>query len=169
MMEEHLEIKSFQETLKKGMCGPASLKMVLDYYGIRKSEKELAKLTGNSHHFGTDEKGLAKAARKLGFKVVVKNNSSFDDMEKWLRKGVPLIVDWFTRGRSDYPDSTVADGHYSVVCGIDSKYIYLQDPEIGKERKIEKNDFKRVWFDFQGEFINSRQLIIRQIIAIYKD
>jgi hypothetical protein len=169
MREKHLEIKPFQETLKKGMCGPASLKMALDYYGIKKSEKELASLTGATPRFGTDEKGLAKAARKLGFKVIVKNNSSFGDMGRWLQKGVPLIVDWFTRGRSDYPDSTVADGHYSVVCGIDSKYIYLQDPEIGKERKIEKSDFRRVWFDFRGKFIDPRQLIIRQIIAIYKD
>ena len=167
-MTKHLKVKPFQETLRADMCGPASLKIVLGYYGFNKSEKELARLSGTTQHLGTDQKGLAKAARQLGFKVIVKNNSSFDDIEKWLRGGVPLIVDWFTRGRTDYSDSRVADGHYSVVCGIDSKYIYLQDPEIGGIRKIEKNDFKRVWFDFKGEFIRPSELIIRQIIVIYK-
>lgn len=166
-MAKHLKLKPFQETLGMNTCGPASLKIVLDYYGVSKSEKELVMLVRVTKRLGTDEKGLAKAARQLGFKVVVKNNSSFDDIEKWLGRGVPPIVDWFTRGRADYSDSEVADGHYSVVCGIDSKYIYLQDPEIGGIRKIEKNDFKRVWFDFKGEFIDPLELIIRQMIVIY--
>jgi len=139
----------------------------LDYYGVKKGEKELARLAGTTQHLGTDGKGLAKAAKELGFEVIIKNNSSFDDIEKWLGRGVPPIVDWFTRGRTDYSDSEVADGHYSVVCGIDPKHIYLQDPEIGGIRKIEKNDFKRVWFDFKGEFIDPSELIIRQMIVIY--
>ena len=150
------------------MCGPASLKIVLDYYGVSQSEKELAKLTGTTKVLGTDAAGLTKAAKQLGFKVSIKNNSTFSDIEKWLQKGAPPIVNWFTKGRKDYPNSEVADGHYSVVCGIDDKYIYLQDPEIGDIRKIEKNDFKKVWFDFSGEFIKPKELITRQIIAVYK-
>jgi len=54
-----------------------------------------------------------------------------------------------------------------VVCGIDDEFIYLQDPEIGKIRKIKKNDFERVWFDFSGELIKPDELIIRQMIAVY--
>ena len=80
---------------------------------------------------------------------------------------MPVIVDWFTRGRCDYGESEVADGHYSVVIGLDDEYIYLQDPEIGGERKIKRNDFMKVWFDFAGEYIDPNELIIRQIIAIY--
>ena len=163
-----LRVKPFQETLRGGYCGPASLKIVLDYYGVKKGEKELTRLAGTTQHLGTDEEGLVKAAKQLGFGVAIKNNSSFGDIEKWLGRGVPPIVDWFTRGRADYSDSQVADGHYSVVCGIDSKHIYLQDPEIGGIRKIEKNDFKRVWFDFKSDYITSwKDMIIRQLIAIH--
>ena len=167
-MNKHLKIEPFQETLNAGMCGPASLKIVFDYFGINKNEKELAKLAGTTKSLGTNVDGLILAAKRSGFKISVKNNSSFVDIEKWLAKGVPPIVDWFTRGRQDYSESDVADGHYSVVCGIDKKFIYLQDPEIGNIRKIEKDDFKRVWFDFAGEYIKPKELIIRQIIAIYK-
>jgi predicted double-glycine peptidase len=42
-----LEVKPFQETLHEGMCGPASLKIVLDYFGVNKTENELADLMGN--------------------------------------------------------------------------------------------------------------------------
>ncbi len=99
----------------------------------------------------------------------VKNNASLSDIKEWLNKGVPVIVDWFTRGRSDYGDSEVADGHYSVVVGLDKNNIYLQDPEIGGLRKIKRDDFMRVWFDFKGDRITTwKDMIIRQYIAIYR-
>ncbi|MCK4781749.1 C39 family peptidase [Candidatus Parcubacteria bacterium] len=163
-----LNIKPFQETLNSGMCGPASLKIVLKYYGIDKTEKELAEMTGWNKDLGIDDKGIKKAAKCLGFKVKIKNNSSFKDIEKWLDRKVPVIVGWFTRGRKDYSDSDVADGHYSVVAGLDDKFIHLQDPEIGKIRKLERDDFMKVWFDFIGEYIKPNELIVRQIIAVYK-
>lgn len=168
MKKKLLKLKPFQETLGMSYCGPASLKIVLDYYGIEKSEKELAKMAGWNKDLGVDDKGIKKAAELLGFKVKIKNNSNLKDIEKWLNKGVPVIVDWFTRGRSDYPDSAIADGHYSVVAGLDDNIIYLQDPENGKIRKIKHSDFLRVWFDFKGEYVRKNELIIRQIIAIYK-
>lgn len=164
-----LEVKPFQETLHADMCGPASLKIVLGYYGVDKKEKEIAKMAGDfKKGLGIDDKGIKKAAEKLGFKVIIKNNSNFKDIQKWLDREVPVIVNWFTRGRNDYPESETADGHYSVVAGLDNKFIYLQDPEVGKMRKIEKSNFMRVWFDFKGNYLKSNELIVRQIIAIYK-
>jgi len=163
-----LDVKPFQETLHAGMCGPASLKIVLDYYGINLSEKKLAGLTRTTRKTGANDQGIANAAKSLGFRVQIKNKSGLDDIEKWLKKGAPVIVNWFTRGRSDYSNSEVADGHYSVVAGLDDKHIYLQDPEIGELRKIEKDDFMKVWFDFKGRYIKTDELIIRQLIAIYR-
>ena len=168
MKQDLLPVKPFQETLHQSMCGPASLKMVFDYYGIEKSELELAKLAGTTDDLGTDDQGIKKAAEELGFKVEIKNNSTFKDIQGWLDKKVPVIVNWFTRGRADYEDSEVADEHYSVVVRLDQEFIYIQDPEIGKLRKIEKEDFMKVWFDFTGEYIKSDELIVRQLIAIYK-
>lgn len=167
-MKKHLEVKPFQETLHSGMCGPASLKIVLDYYGVVKTEQELAELASLNSELGINDKDIVRVAESLGFKAEIKNESSFEEIEGWLEKGVPVIVDWFTRGRQDYSDSEVADGHYSVVTGLDDEYIYLQDPEIGGERKIKREDFLKVWFDFAGETIKPNELIIRQIIAIYK-
>lgn len=163
-----LNVKAFQETLHQGLCGPASLKIILDYYGTVRSERELEKLTGTTKGMGTDDKGIARAAELLGFKTVIKNESDFSDIEEWLNKGVPVIVDWFTRGREDYPASEMADGHYSVVVGLDDNLIYLQDPEIGGLREIARDNFKKVWFDFSGEYIKADELIVRQLIAIYR-
>lgn len=163
-----LKTKPFQETLNSSYCGPASLKILFSYYGIEKSEKELAKLCKTKKGLGTKSKEIEKVAKRFGFKVRIKDNSNFKDIEQWLNKKVPVIVDWFSRGRTDYTDFDIADGHYSVATGLDDKFIYLQDPEIGKIRKLEREDFLTVWFDFTGRYIKPDELVIRRIIAIYK-
>lgn len=162
-----LNVEEFQETLHESMCGPASLKIVLGYFGVQKEEQELANLSGKTD-LGTTDSSLKSAVESLGFKVDIKNESSFEEIQEWLDKGVPVIVNWFSRGRSDYSDAEVAVGHYSVVTGLDEMNIYLQDPEIGKVRTIKRDDFMRVWFDFSGETIKSDELIIRQLVAIYR-
>jgi predicted double-glycine peptidase len=165
-MSIHLPIQPFQETLYASMCGPASLKIVLGYFGVEKSEEELAKLCNVDRYLGVNDRDIVRVANMLGFSAVVKNNASFEDIEEYLRKNIPPIVDWFTAGRRDYADSDVPDGHYSVVCGLDRDCIFLQDPEIGKIRKIARDDFLRVWFDFQGECITKDALILRQLIIL---
>ena len=164
-----LDLKPFQETLHGGYCGPASLKILFSYYGVEKTEQELTQLCGVDKDLGTDDKTIKKVAEQLGFKVEIKNFADYDHIQTWLENGVPVIVDWFTRGRSDYNDSEVADGHYSVVMGLDDDNIYLQDPEIGGMRTIARDKFMSVWFDFTGDRIEAwDEMVIRQIIAIYK-
>ncbi len=163
-----LAVKPFQETLRGGYCGPASLKMVLEYWGINKSEEEVAIVCNRDPELGTDENAIKKAAESYGLKVEIENNASFDSIQNWLNRRVPVIVNWFTRGRSDYGDQEVPDGHYSIVVGLDDEYIYLQDPEIGGLRKLERDDFMCVWFDFKPAYITSwNDMIIRQLIAVY--
>ena len=164
-----LPVKPFQETLHGGYCGPASLKMVMAYFGVEKSEEEVAEKCGRVPELGTDDESLKKAAEGYGFTVQIQNEASFEDIQRWLDKKVPVIVNWFTRGRSDYGDSQVPDGHYSVVVGLDKANIYLQDPEIGKMRTLDRDDFMRVWFDFKPAYISSwEDMIIRQVIAVYR-
>jgi predicted double-glycine peptidase len=127
-----LDVKPFQEKLNSSYCGPATMKIVLCYYGIDKSEDELAGIMGWNKDLGVDDNGFKKAAESLGFKAEIKNESTFEDIQTWLEKGVPVVVDWFTRGRKDYENSEVADGHYSVVMGLDDENVYLQDPELVK-------------------------------------
>lgn len=162
-----LDVRPFQETLYKGYCGPASLKIILSYYGTEKSEEELAKMTGADTKGEVDDVDIVRVAEALGFCAEVRNNASLDDIEGFLKKDVPVIVDWFTRGRSEYPVSDVADGHYSVVIGLDESAVYVQDPEIGGVRRMTRDDFLRVWFDFSGAYAKPEELIVRQLIAVY--
>ena len=60
-----LKVKPFQETLRQNMCGPASLKIVFDYYGIKKLEKEIAKICKVDKNLGADDKTLKMVAEKI--------------------------------------------------------------------------------------------------------
>ena len=72
---------------------------------------------------------------------------------------IPVIIDWFSTD----------DGHYCVAVNIDKKNIYMQDPELGDIRKMDLETFKRVWFDFTGNFLKSKdQMVIRRMIVIQK-
>lgn len=154
-----LKVRPFRQT-RSGFCGPSSLKMVLDYFGVKKSEKELVKLSGATKEKGAETKSLLKAARRLGFKGFVKDFSEISDIKKYVvQKKIPVIVDWFSGD----------EGHYSAVVGLNNKNIYLQDPELGGIRKIDIKTFKRIWFDFPGSFLKSKKdIIIRRMLVLYK-
>lgn len=150
-----LKLKPFRET--PGLCGPASLKIVMDYYGVSVSEADIARVSGATQEKGVSTAGLAKAAKHFGFKTLVKENSSLDDLRYYVKKEIPVMVDWFSED----------DGHYSPVVGLDDKYIYLQDTQIKKVRKMGKRDFTRVWFDFPGDRIKTpKDLILRLMLVI---
>ena len=61
-MPNLLLVKPFQETLQAGRCGPASLKMVLAYYGVERTEEELAKLCGTDLSLGTSDQDIKRVA-----------------------------------------------------------------------------------------------------------
>ncbi len=89
----------------------------------------------------------------------LKDMADFSDIRAYLNKEIPVIVDWFSKD----------EGHYSVVMGIDEENIYLQNPEIGGIQELSLKTFKRIWFDFPGAFIKSKDdLILRRIIVIQK-
>lgn len=151
-----LKIKPFRQ--KTGLCGPAVLKMVLAYYGVEVTENELAERTHCDPELGIGGEKMLEVVNQMGMKGYIKDNASFEDLEDLVvKKGIPVIVDWFSED----------DGHYSVVVDLDGENIYLQDPEIGHLRAMRRSKFYRVWFDFPGESLqNITDLTIRRMIVI---
>lgn len=148
---------AFQQ--REGLCGPASLKMVLNHFNIKKTEKQIAKLSGTRPSEGVEAENLLKVAKKLGLKVFLKENGNLGDIRKHLEKKHAIIVEWF------FED----DGHFSVVSNIDRENIYLQDPHLGHMRAIRLNIFKRIWFTFSGKYMKTKNdLSLRKMLVIYQ-
>ena len=139
-------------------CGPASLRMVFAYYGVNLSEEDIADACNHTYELGCKSEDMACAAEALGFNVLLKNNSTIDEVERLVKVGVPVIVDWFC---GDPPE-----GHSSVVIGVDKKNMYILDPYLEEMRVVAKEDFRRCWFDFYETPITPQNLYVGQIIVI---
>ncbi len=136
-----LKLKPFRQTA--GLCGPASLKMVLDYYGLMIFEAKLAIMAGSKKEKGTEPEGLIKALKSLGFSGFWKENGRIEDLKYFIKLKLPVIVDWFSQ----------SEGHYSVVVGFEKNSILLMDPEIAGIKRISIEEFKKIWWDFKGASI----------------
>lgn len=136
-------------------CGPGVLKIVLGYYGVKKSEREFRRLAGTTEE-GTSAEGLVKAAKECGFEGEIRDNATIRDLRRYIRKKIPVIVEWFCG----------TDGHYSVVVDINDRQVKLQDPLIGDIRTMTRAAFKRVWFGFESAYPVKETLVLRRTILI---
>jgi predicted double-glycine peptidase len=102
-------------------CGPACLRSVLLYWkGSAPAELELASLLRTDPQVGTDNMRLVAVARELGLEAEQLAGLRPHDLRRLVRQGNTLILDWMDRG----------ERHFSVLLGLDWRYIYLMDPWV---------------------------------------
>lgn len=142
---------------RPGLCGPYTLAAVLRVHGDRVSIVELTRLCRATRARGTSPRNLAAAARVRGFRARVQAWAEMSDLAAALRRGLPPVVLWFSGD----------EGHYSAVVGLDRRFIYLADPELGRTRKLPRDAFRRVWFDFSTDGPEKRaQLYARWMLTV---
>lgn len=99
----------------KDWCLPASGVMVFSYYGESVNQKEIANrviVNGNSSSFR-----LVSYARELGYFAAWKR-SSMEEIEGYLREGIPLIV-------IQKYSLSIKNTHARVIIGFDSEKSML--------------------------------------------
>jgi ABC-type bacteriocin/lantibiotic exporter with double-glycine peptidase domain len=150
-----IKLKPYRQ--KPGFCGPSCIKIVLELYGVKKSENELGRMTDCSPTIGTSGAKIVEAAKALGFRAFQKDGASIADIQKWVKKGVPVIVNWFS----------VNEGHYSVAVEVTKKSISLMDPELARVRRMSVEKFEHFWFDFSPVSKRTRKsLVLKRMIVI---
>ena len=143
-----IKIKPFIQS-DDSRCGPATLKMILNYYGYDVSEDTLALRCGHTYQQGCTNSDMEKVLKSYGFETFSKTNGTIEDLKYWISKGIPVIIDWFTTGVNPTNEDG-PDGHASIVVGVTETHIQILDPEHGEVRNMKHNDFMRVWFDWEG-------------------
>lgn len=139
-----LRLKPFLQST--AFCGPASLKIILSYFGKNYTEPELARLASATKEHGTFHTGLIEAAKKCGAKTFAKEKGTLKELETWLyKKNIPVLIGWY--------DTSGEEGdHYSVVYHISKHYIYMMDPATNSGyRKMSIKKFLSYWYDFEDD------------------
>lgn len=129
--------------LGHSLCGPTSLAMALEFYGVDKPTVKVAKetktLSQSGGWQGTYCGNILAAAKSNGFKgSYMKENLTIDSLKKITESGKPVIANVNTQG---YWGS----GHYMVVTGVKDGKVYVNDPWLGGQRAYSFSSFKAQW------------------------
>lgn len=117
-------------------CGPASLAMVLEQSGVKRSPDELAQQVFTASKHGSFQPDMMTGARRNG--RIPYPVSSPEEMYSFLLRGKPVLV-FMNLGLGIHPV-----WHYAVVTGIDRDNVYLHSGETPNE-PFKTATFDHVW------------------------
>lgn len=121
-------------------CGPASLSMVLEYYGRDIDQREIALLADFDPEDGVFPPGLAECARNLGYIVEELYESSIQEVISIIRDDIPLIARVKGRKRKGISHLMVIKGY-----DLDKRVLYFNDPYDLRKGKIDFHSFEKEW------------------------
>lgn len=133
--------------------------MVLLASGIKKTQKEISKHI-YFDWWGTSDDMMVAYLSQFFTKLGSEMKSSLAEVEKHIKKGHFVIVNWWD---NLYPEEP--EGHYTLVLSYDKseKKLTLADPSTNRGIwKMEEADFVKRWYDFWdvGRRIKARSPIL---------
>ena len=126
-------------------CGPASLRMILSYFGLEVGEEKLIELCG-TNRLGTSRFQIVEAATKLKFRADTFAELTMEQICDILEANLPIIA-LIDAGRIYGGISGI--GHFVVIVGrMESKVVY-HDPVMGQNLVTEEEIFFQAWQEFK--------------------
>ena len=123
-------------------CFATCVKMILEYYGIRKSERDLRVLLKTTPRFGTFWPIPAKEIKHIGFELIWKKFWSLEEISSIIRQSIPIIVG--VQGKTDI------DKHAVVLLEVSEENVTVADPDNGELVKIRMTKFLEMWNERDG-------------------
>lgn len=125
---------------KSNDCGPASIFIILKFFGIKTNYKEVLEVTKCKKNDGVDGPTAAKTLTHFGLDGKYVDFCSIEGLRYCYERDIPVMVAWFT------PRLTQPGNHWSVIQSVTKKTVRLMDPAIGKTRSFPIDDFEALWF-----------------------
>lgn len=121
-----------------GLCGPATLKIILQHHNKEYSEDELAKLCKVTPNTATSHEKIIEGTKAVGGIVEAKSGATMDMLRDYIENEIPVMVGW----RDDKGD------HYGVIYEIGKLKVFMMDPETESGIRIMTiPDFEAAWHD----------------------
>ncbi len=136
-------------------CGPATVSMILSFYGIQKSQAEIGQdLRPYQNPRGdNDDKTIfpeefSEYVKQFGLESLYRVGGDRELLKKLLANGLPVVVkQWLHLGEDI--------GHFRIVRGFNiSKKVFITDDSYdGPNRRISFSDFEKLWQPFNYGYI----------------
>lgn len=115
--------------------------MLLEFYGIEKSEKELRILFKSTPLHGTYWKFVKDGVERFDVNFNYAKGQTMEMIEELLKNQVPSIASINAKmiGAARNVNHTV------LVVGIDEEGVIFHDPEVGENIRLNSSDFSEAW------------------------
>lgn len=136
-------------------CGPATLAMILNYYGEDTNQTELGRrlrpyqnLAGDNDDKSVTLTELAAEAERRGYVTFHRPAGDLELLQQLVAAEIPVLTRTWTQPTEDI-------GHYRVVTGYDERErVIIQDDSLeGKNIAIAYDDFLVMWEKFNYELL----------------
>lgn len=152
-------------------CGPATLSMVLSYYGKTVHQDDLgARMRPYQHPTGdNDDKSIfadefEQYAQEYGFEALARPNGTIEMLQELVANDIPVVVRTWLHPNEDI-------GHFRIVRGYDgTRRVLIQDDSYeGKDLEFDYDEFSALWQAFNYGYIlvypPAKQDIVRSILG----
>jgi tetratricopeptide (TPR) repeat protein len=136
-------------------CGPATLSMALNWWGVEASQAEVADIirpyrnqAGDNDDKNTFSNEFVETAQKYGLKAVTRVNGDIELLKRFTANGIPVVVKTQLKTGDDI-------GHFRLVTGYnESEKVIIQDDSYqGRNKKYSYYDFLSLWQLFNYDYI----------------
>jgi len=121
-------------------CGPASLRMLLRFHGIARTENTLAAALRTNEARGTNRADMVRIARAEGLRVRA-GGMTLEELRRETAAAGPVIVNYVE------PHENV--GHFAVALSVSEAAVMLADPWHGEEFALSVDDFSARWLGYK--------------------
>jgi len=156
------------EYQKLNNCGPVALAIALSYYGIERTQFDIAPLVkGYEKDKNVSPEEMVAYLTRVGLRARARLNGDMTVLMALVSNGIPVIVgQWLKR-----PHDGVLVGHYRVVRGYDqgTGEIIVNDPYTGPEVRFSYALFDEYWRAFNRCYIPvyrpEQEAVVRAILG----
>lgn len=136
-------------------CAPAALSIDLSYYGVNKTQQELAadlrpynNPQGINDDKSTVPEELGEEARKFGLIPYYRVNGNIDLLRQFIAADIPVVLRTLLHDNENF-------AHYRVVKGYDNttRELIQDDSYEGKNLRFSYDKFLTLWQQFNYEYL----------------
>lgn len=148
------QLTGFEQTYQGwNNCGPATLTMYLNYYGLGVSQDDVAafvKPDPEDRNVRPDE--LAAFVESRGFEMMVRVNGSIDLLKRFISLGYPVMIE---KGFDPEPERLGWMGHYLLLTGYsdESGTFSTMDSYLGPNRTETYEHIDAFWHHFNRTYL----------------
>lgn len=151
-------------------CGPASIAMILNYYGENlTTDKVFDKTEAGKGLIGIAQ--MEKAIKSFGYETERFTRSTPEKLKSFIDRDIPVIALVKYGSLNSVQDKSFKGGHFFAVVGYREDGYFVNDPnfkgdlrEHGNHHFFTKSEFEKAWADAakDGNQPNSFQVIYRR-------